>query len=865
MIVEPQGNLEHDLKAMADSLSWAMPTGFYYKSLYKPQWLWEKTKEKLRTMPGNLAEFKQLTTRARVDKVNLTPEILVVGGGLAGMEAALTGAQAGLRIVLAESDPQLGGFEAFQGEEGYRRAQESIRRLEEYGNLTILTSTVVSAVYPDGLAVCIQSCNSEEEFLERTYLVRPKATVIATGAISRPMVFAHNDRPGVILPEAAQRLIHLWGIKPGSQVLLAGGDDYVAQVALGLLEKGISLAGLVDFRADGFDANIRSRLSERGVKIWNGYTLVEARGRRKVQGATLATLDGSGAQTIKCDTIVASSGRYPRHKLLGQSGARMVYDPELNLHLPQLLPAAYQAAGRVLGLENHEAIKAQGKVAAARALKSLGIEATSVEQEAAAILDSASAVKAVPRQTILSNDKKKTFVCFCNDVSEADVEAALAEGFDNIETCKRYTTSTMGMCQGGMCEANFAHVLAKKQPELKARVLPTPRPPATSITLASLAAGHHDHTQLTPLHYAQLDRGAKPTRLGDWIRAEDFGDPEAESLAVHNTAGIYDASTLGKFRVYGRDAEKLLNRVLTKKVDNLRGNKIMYHAVCNEEGVIIDDGIVLKMGEHDYFVTTVTGRGPVTEEWFSRWSREEEWQIGVVNLSETMAGMTIAGPKSREILSQLTDADISNKALPFMHWAQLEIAGVKLRAMRMGFLGELSYELNCPSSQAAFLWNRLLEDGKPLGLRPFGFEALNICRLEKGHAVPGLDTDGNTSLFEASFGWLLDRTKTETVGKPMLDLLEGQEFRQQVIAFSIDGRSPVSDGSLVVDGRRRLGHITAVRYSPLLDKTIGLALVEPHENWREGGTVKLWFEGQEIEAAFVKPPFYDPNGERMKI
>ncbi|MBU0972206.1 MAG: (2Fe-2S)-binding protein, partial [Proteobacteria bacterium] len=576
-------------------------------------------------------------------------------------------------------------------------------------------------------------------------------------------------------------------------------------------------------------------------------------------------LDGSDKQTVKCDTIVASSGRYPRHKLLGQSGAKMVFDPEFNFHLPEQLPAACQAAGRVLGLEDHEAIKAQGKMAAAKALKHLGIDAESIVQEAAAILDKAPAVKAVPRQAIVTNDKKKTFVCYCNDVTESDVEFALAEGFENIETVKRYTTATMGMCQGGMCEANFAHVLAEKKQELKPRVLPTPRPPATSISLSNMASGHHDYPLLTPLHHVQIEKGAKMTRLGDWVRAEDFGDPEAESLAIHNAAGICDVSTIGKFRVHGPDAEKLINRIITRNVATLHGNKIMYHAVCNEEGILIDDGIVLKVGEHDYFLTTLTGRAPLTEEWFARWSRDEKWQAGVVNVTETLAGMTVAGPKSREILAQLTDADISNTGLPFMNWAQIEMAGVKVRIMRMGFEGELCLELNCPSSQAAFLWNRILEVGKPSGLRPFGFEAMNICRLEKGHVVPGLDTDGFTNLFEASFGWLLDRSKTETVGKPMLDLLEAQEFKQQVIAFSINGRSPIKDGSLVVDGPRRFGHITVVRYSPLLDKTIGMALVEPNENWRKGGTVKIWLENREIEAGFVKPPFYDPNGERMKI
>jgi sarcosine oxidase subunit alpha len=867
MLVESQGNVEFDPKAIADRFAWAMPTGFYYKMFYKPQWFWNRVKETIRAMPGNMAEVKPLATKLHFDAVNLNPEILVVGGGLSGMEAALTAAQAGVRVVLAETDARLGGFEAFQGEIGCQRAQESIRRLQQHGNIQVLTSTTVSAIFPDGLAVCIQSCGSDEEFVERSYLVRPRATVIATGTGSTPMIFAHNDRPGVMLPEAAQRLIHLWGIKPGAQILLAGGDDYLAQVALQLLDKGVSLAGLVDFRKEGLDEILRARLSEKGVRIWNGYSLVAARGRKRITGATLAAIDGSRTEAVRCDTIVASSGRYPRHKLLGQIGARMVYDPGLGFYLPGNLPPAYQAAGRLLGLEEPEAIKAQGRIAAARALQSLGMEIASVEREAREALDRAPAVKSVSLQPLLTEDrnKKKTFVCYCHDVSEQNIEQAIAEGFDNIETCKRYTTATQGACQGGMCEANFAHLLASKRPELGARVLPTTRPPVSSVSLASLAVGQHDHPQVSPLHHVQLEQGGNASRMGSWIRIMDFGDHEAESLAVHQAAGICDVSMLGKFRVFGPDAEKLLNRVMTRKVDNLAANKILYYAACNQAGILLDDGVALKMGDHDYFVTTTTGRAPVTEEWFSRWRREEDWQVWVVNLTETRAGINIAGPRAREILSGLTDADVSDQALPFLNWAHLEIAGVKLIAMRMGFVGELSYELLCPSSQATFLWNRLLEVGKPLGLRPFGLEGLNICRLEKGHVVPGFDTDAFTGLFESSFGWMLNRNKTETVGKPMLDLLADQAFQEQVIAFSLNGRSPVTDGSLVVKGPRQLGRVTSIRYSPLLDKTIGLALVEPHEDWHEGGTVRLWFDDREIEADFAKPPFYDPAGERMKL
>jgi sarcosine oxidase subunit alpha len=859
MVVEPQGSVEFDPKSVAGMFSWAMPTGFYYKMFYKPQWFWKIVKETMRAMPGGMASVKPLASKPKFDAVNLSPEMLIVGGGLAGMEAAITAAETGIRVVLVETNPALGGFEAYQGESGCRLVQDSIHRLEQHGNIKVLTSTTVSAIYPDGLAVGVQSCD-DEHFVERSYHVRAGATVIATGTGSMPMIFENNDRPGILLPEAAQKMVHLWGVKPGSRVLLAGGDDYLAEVALQLLEKGIGLAGLVDFREAGPDEELASKLTSKGVKVWSGHTITGTRGRRRIKAATFATLDGSDSQSVGCDTIIASSGRYPRHKLLGQIGARMVYDAELNFYLPEKLPLAYQAAGRILGLEDPEAIKVQGRNAAVKALQTLGIDVRESPEHDARI-------KAVSLQPLVSHDvkKAKTFVCYCHDVSEKNIEQAIDEGFNNIETCKRYTTATQGTCQGSMCEANFAHLLAKKRPELGARVLPTTRPPVATISLGSLAAGHHDHPQISPLYRVQLQQGGNAARMGSWMRVMDFGDQEAESLAVHRAVGICDVSMLGKFRVYGRDAEKLLNRVMTKKVDNLADDKILYYAACNQAGILIDDGVALKMADHDYFVTTTTGRAPITEEWFSRWCRDEDWQVSIVNLTESKASINVAGPEARNVLSQMTDSDLSDEALPFLNWTRLTLSGVDVIAMRMGFVGELSYELLCPSGQAEFLWQQLLETGKPFGLVPFGLEALNICRLEKGHVVPGLDTDGFTTLFESSFGWMLNRTKTETVGKPMLDLIVNDDLHEQVIAFSLSGRSPICDGCLVVNGPRQLGRVTSIRYSPLLEKTIGLALVAPHEDWREGGKVRLWHDGNEIEADFAKPPFYDPSGERMKM
>lgn len=864
MRVEPQGDVDRDIKSLADKLSWAMPAGFYYKSLYKPKFVWKKAAKSLRKAPGNLGEVRPLTKKVRFDEVNLTPELLVVGGGLAGMEAALVGTKAGVRVVLIETEPHLGGFQRFQGPEGQGPVKELITQLEGHENLRILTSTTASSLYPDGLMVCIQSIH-DDDFVERSWLVRPKVTVLATGTISRPLVFTNDDRPGIILPEAAQRLIHLWGLKPGRQALVTGGDDYMVRVALDLAAHGTEVVGVADYRTEGLGEPLNKALTEAGIEYLPGWNVSEAKGNRTVEGAEGTNLDGSNSRSFKCDLIVASAGRSPIHKLLGQAGSMMVHDQKLNLHLPQDLPPAYATAGRLLGLEDPEAIRAQGRLAGAEVLAGLGIDTSEVETQARAVLSNSPDLHPIARQPYRAKDKSKTFICFCSDTTERDIESALAEGFDKIETCKRYTTTTMGLCQGSMCQANFAELLATKRPELSAQTLTTPRAPAAPISFGAMGAGHHDQPRVTPIHHIQMAEGGKPFRAGPWIRVEHFGDPEAESLAVHQAAGFCDASTLGKFRVFGPDAERLLNRIFTTSVDKLTGNRILYYAACNEEGVFIDDGVALKLGEHDYYVTTSTARALTTMEWFSRWSREEDWQVWMVNLTETRAAMNLAGPKARDILSMLTEIDISNTALPYMHWTEIEVAGVEALVLRMGFLGELSLELHCPSSQATDLWKTLLKAGKPLGLKPCGLETQFICRLEKGHVLPGLDSDGYTTLFEAGFGWLWDRSKTDMVGGPMLKMIEDQPFKNQIVGFGLDGRVGLRDGDLVVNGPKRIGYITSVRYSPLLDKTIGLALVKPHPDFKEGGRLTLWLDRKELMAPIVKPPFYDPGGERMKI
>ncbi|MBW2367425.1 MAG: (2Fe-2S)-binding protein [Deltaproteobacteria bacterium] len=867
MTVAPQGKAEEtDFMAIADKMSWAMKTGFYYKMFYKPAWVWPIALKRIRSAPGGHAPIQMLDKKPRFDQVSLNPEMLVIGGGLAGLEAALVGARAGVRVVVVESQLQLGGLESLQGAAGKETVDALVKALAQCADVTLLTGTTASAMYAEGIIVATEQVYDDEGFMERTWMIRPKATVIATGAIGRPLSFAHNDRPGIILPEAAQRLVNHYSVKPGNRVLVAGGDDYTARVALDLARRQINVMGLADYRMNGLSDELEQELTAAGVPVMKRHAIAQSTGKKQVAGAQLVDLNTKSQTRVAADVIVASAGRTPLNRVLRQTGAKMIYDPTLNLHLPEEIPAGYYAAGRVLGLEDQDAIRAQGKLAGAQALVDLGIDATAAADEAEAALRAAPAITPVALQPEASANGKKTFICFCHDATAKDVSAALDEGFENIETAKRYTTATMGPCQGGMCMANFAQKLAEIRPnDLGNQTLTTPRNPLAPLTMGAMAAGHHDHPQMAPTHDVQVAAGAVLKRFGNWIRADHFGDPEGESMAVHETAALLDASTLGKFRVYGPDAVKLLNCVTTKRVDDLQPGKILYYAACNEEGVFIDDGAIIKQGENDFYVSTSTARAGTTMSWWGRWGREENWEAWVVNISDGIGVLNLSGPKARDILSKLTDADISNETLPFMACAEIDVAGVLVKILRMGFLGELSYELHIPTSQAAYVWTKLMAAGEPLGIKATGVEVQFICRLEKGHVLPGLDSDGNTTLLEAGFGWSWDKKNTGFVGEPMLQLLKDQPRKLQIIRFKLDGRSGIKDGNLVIEGPERLGYITSTRYSKVLDQTIGLALVKPHENFKKGGTATLLLNGAEKKAQIMGHAFYDPKGARMKI
>jgi sarcosine oxidase subunit alpha len=387
------------------------------------------------------------------------------------------------------------------------------------------------------------------------------------------------------------------------------------------------------------------------------------------------------------------------------------------------------------------------------------------------------------------------------------------------------------------------------------------------MSLGALAAGHHILIKRTPLHEVQKQEGGRVSRIGPWVRAERFGDVRSEVRAVHEKAGIYDASTLGKFLLFGPDAEKLWNHVNTNNIDKVKEGKILYTATCNEEGVPIDDGILIKLPDGKYYLTTSTARAPMTQALYRKWCVENGWTAYLLDWTDHMAGINLTGPKARTILEKLTKDNLFNEAFPYMQWRQMEVRGVPCFVFRLGFTGELSYELHFPAGYAPGVYREILASGRDEGLQPFGTEALLTCRLEKGHIIPGKDTDANTTLrgaFGSHIHFLWDQKKADMVGGPVLKQMRDHS-PMGVVGFAVSGDAGLYSGFIVKEGARRSGHVTSVCYSEALGKTVGLVLVDNHEEIKKRGSMVLFGDGREVVVEYQNPPFYDPKGERMKI
>ena len=543
-----------------------------------------------------------------------------------------------------------------------------------------------------------------------------------------------------------------------------------------------------------------------------------------------------------------------------------------------MAPGVY-AAGAVTGIRTLATALLGGTLAGTQAAASLTVDHPQVAEsssrseslermqaELAALCRRFRADTTTRVLTAMPASGRKQFVCPCEDVTLKDIDRAVQEGFDHIETLKRYSTATMGPCQGKMCAMNTVTACARATGRSIADTgTTTSRPLVQPVTLGAIAGPHLEPVRLTALHHRHLEAGAEMMDAGQWKRPRVYTSIEDEVRAVRERVGLIDVSTLGKIDVRGRDAVALLERVYTNKWADLRVGRVRYGVMVDEAGVIFDDGTVARLGEDRFFVTTTSSGVMAVEEWLTWWMEGTDLQAHVTNLTSGLAAVNLAGPRSRAVLAGLIDVDISADGLPYLRAVESTVAGVPVTILRIGFVGELGYELHFPCEYAEYLWDILLEAGRAFGIAPFGVEAQRTLRLEKGHIIVTQDTDALSNPLEAGMSWAVKFDKSDFIGKTSLGHIRDEGPRQKLVGFQMSPGAGVPDegAQIVREDGYPIGRVTSARHSGTLGTVIGLAWM-PIETSSEGCVLRIRQNGTIADARIVSLPFYDPAGARMK-
>jgi sarcosine oxidase subunit alpha len=629
------------------------------------------------------------------------------------------------------------------------------------------------------------------------YRYRAERVIVATGAVEQPLVFPGNDLAGVLLPEAVRRLVRDFSIRPAQRAVVLASDDEALEIADTLREAGVAVPRVVDLR--------------------EGARQLEAHGRGgKVKRVVV---DGDATD---CDLVVVSGGRQPAYSLLSQAGARVEYDDNLRVFVPTDLPDGIEAVGSVTG----EGLE---RGASAAAYEGRG----------------------------------KCFVCVCEDVTTKDVKRAIGEGFDSIELSKRYTTVTMGPCQGKLCQLPSIHLYAEELRSYESAIgTTTARPPWAPVEMGLLAGRHLEPTRRTSLHFRHEELGARMMWAGPWKRPYAYGEhPDEEVRAVHESIGVIDVSTLGKLLVEGPEAAQLLERLYPNRFGDLRPGRIRYGVLTSDGGRIMDDGTVARLADDLYYVTTTSTGADAVTAWFEWWNAVWGYHAEIVNVTGALAALNLAGPQAREALGRLVDDvdDVSADEFRYLDAKQLEVAGVPCLALRIGFVGELGYELHFPSPAGEHVWNRLLEQGA----RPFGLEPQRVLRLEKGHVIVGQDTDSESNLLSAGMPWLPKMDKDDFVGKYALEHFAERETPEVLVGFTMEEDVVPAEGAQIVVEGRPAGRVTSARRSEQVGQVIGLAWLSPGRS--EAGTrFEVRVDRRLLGARVHHGAFFDPAGERTR-
>ena len=851
-------SVNFDMMSIFNSLDRMMPVGFYYKSMHKPRALWPWFEAVVRRIAGLGSVDVEHGADGEYDKVNLFTDVAVVGGGWAGLQAALAAAEAGVEVLLIDEQTELGGHLRHDPDLTPRDFAAVVDKVRRNPHITVFTETLNFGLYEGNYLAAMNG--------NRMYRIRAGQVIIAAGGWERPFVFENNDRPGVMLASAAQRLIHLEGCRLDGTVVVVTDNSQGYRVARQLVKAGNPVAAIVDLNDTPCDDPC-------GIPVRTGKTIGSAEGTMHVSAAVVDELSGTwtGTETIPCRWIVQAMGFNPATSLLYQAGCTLEHDPDYDHPRVKTYAPGVDSAGSVNGTHDPAEVAWEGRragLSAAAALRPDSADIAAQIQAHLAAQPASLASSQPPKAAYITGSKdQKKFVCLCEDVTEKDIYDAIDEGYSNVETLKRYSTISMGPCQGKMCQASAIALCARHNGQsIEATGTTTARPPEQPVPLGVLAGKsvHFNVIRRTAMHDWHEQAQAKFLDAGAWKRPEHYGDPHAEYLAVRKQAGLIDVSTLGKIELRGKDVVKFLEFLYPNRFEKLAVGKLRYGVICDEAGILLDDGAIARLGPERFFLTTTTGNADAIDSWFRSWLvRRPEWDVRLTNVSTCCAAMNLAGPKSRDVLARLTSSDISAKTLPYLAAAECEIANVPAIVLRLGFVGELGFEIHVPTQFGLHAWNALLAAGQPEGIRPFGVEAQRRLRLEKKHLLPGVDTDALSNVFEADLPWIVKLDKEDFVGRWSLARAEQAGPRQKLVGFKLKAAVPPDEASLVIHNGKLGGRVTSARWSPHVNAVIGLAWV-PAEKSKNGDEIEIRCNGETLTAVVQDEPFYDPQGKRLQ-
>ena len=898
--------VEYDFGAAANLCAKLLPAGFYYKTFMWPSRFWMTYEYFIRRAAG-LGRAPKEADPDIYDKAHAHCDVLVVGGGPTGLAAALAAARTGARVILADEQSEFGGDllgrrDVMDDAPATEWVRKVVEELASFTEVRLLPRSTVFGYYDHNyLAIAerrtdhLNPKDGAGKPRQRLWKVRAKQVILATGSIERPLVFADNDRPGVMLAESARTYLNRYAVKPGRRAVVFTNNDNAYAAAIDLADAGVEIGAIVDLRPD-VQGPLPQKARARGLEILAGEAIVATHGGNRVQSVEVMLLSPEGdhvhgtARKIDCDLVCVSGGWSPTVHLFSQSGGKLTYDAGRACFVPGKSKQAERSAGAAHGTFGvadclDEGFAAGLAAAGAAGFATAGISLTppAVEQPGEAGLR---ALPVVPGKAAVGHGKAKHFVDLANDVTAADVRLAAREGYRSVEHTKRYTTLGMGPDQGKTSNvpglAVLAEALGKEIPEVGTTTFRPPYTPVTYGLLAGRDVGEmFDLSRTTPIHEWHAMTGAVFDDAGHWRRpwyypraGEDMtAAVRRECRAVRESVGIMDASTLGKIELIGPDAVKVLNQVYANAWDNLAVGRCRYGLMLGEDGMVFDDGVTARLGEHHYLMTTTTGGAARVFGWIDDWLQCEwtNWKAFITSVTEQWATVSIAGPRARDLVRELAaGTDVSAEALPHMAIREGKIAGFPGRIARISFTGELGFELSVPSSYGMALWTACVTAGAKYGLTPFGTEAVHILRAEKGYIVSGHEFDGTVTPQDLGMGWAVSKTKPDFLGRRSLDRSDMKRAdRKQLVGLQVqDPNAVLPEGSQVVERVLKappmpmIGHVTSSYWSETLKRGIALALVAGGHA-RMGQTVHIPLEDKVLDAVVVSPVFYDPEGKRL--